>query len=139
MRIENIRKHLILKGFKRGKSGWFTYVADLCNIQKILKNAKNCSLWYLRDKLYLVKDSSGTKLFFWGGPTIFAPSDIVVQGHFQVVSVILAPSKSNLCAFLIAVSFLRGGAWLSLVSFLDPLLQVTKGICINHHFQKDTI
>ena len=36
-------------------------------------------------------------------------SDIVVQGHFQVVSVILAPSKSNLCAFFIAVSSLKGG------------------------------
>ena len=40
---------------------------------------------------------------------IFAPSDKVVQGHFQVVSVILAPSKSNLSAFLIAVFSLRGG------------------------------
>ena len=30
-------------------------------------------------------------------------------GHFLVVSVILAPSKSNLCALLIAVSSLRGG------------------------------
>ena len=56
-----------------------------------------------------VKSSSGSKLFFWGGPTIFAPFDIVVQGHFQEVSVILASSKSNLCAFLIAVSSLRGG------------------------------
>ena len=60
--------------------------------QKILTNAKNCSLWYLN---YIwVKDSSGTKLSFWGGPTIFAPSVIVVQGHFQVVSVIFVPSKS---------------------------------------------
>ena len=33
---------------------------------------------------------------------------IVVIGPFQVVSVILAPSKSNLCAFLVAVSSLRG-------------------------------
>ena len=34
---------------------------------------------------------------------------IVVQGHFQVVLVILAPSKSNFGALLIAVSSLRGG------------------------------
>ena len=30
---------------------------------------------------------------------VLAPSDIVVQGHFQVVSVILAPYKINLCSY----------------------------------------
>ena len=39
---------------------------------------------------------------------MFAPSDIVVQGHFQVVSVIWAPYKSNLGVLLIVVSSLRG-------------------------------
>ena len=52
--------------------------------------------------------SSGFKLFFWGGQTIFAPSDIVVQGHFQVLSVIWAPYKSNLGTLFIVVSSLRG-------------------------------
>ena len=47
-------------------------------------------------------------MFFRGGQTIFATSDIVVQGHFQVVSVILAPYKSKFCALLIAVPSLRG-------------------------------
>ena len=49
-------------------------------------------------------------------------------GHFLVVSVILAPSKSNLCALLIAVSSLRGG--LPQVSFLYLLLHV----CMFLHF-----
>ena len=94
---------------------------------------------YLRVNLYKCQ----------GGPTIFAPSDIVVQGHFHIVSVILVPSKSNLCTFLIAVSSLATLfpqwfwrhlkaicapsyllfpplPWLPLVSFLDPLLLVSK-------------
>ena len=60
--------------------------------------------------LGMLNTFSWTKQFFWGGLTIFAPSDTVVQGHFQVVSVIWAPYKSNLGALLIVVSSLRGGA-----------------------------
>ena len=59
-------------------------------------------------KIGLLRTRSGSKMFFLRGPNNFPPSDIVVQGHFQVVSVILVPSKSNLCTFLIAVSSLRG-------------------------------
>ena len=62
---------------------------------------------------HLGLNSSGSKLIFWGA-TIFAPSDTVdTVGHFQVVTVILVHSKSNLCTFLIAVSFLRGGGMAS--------------------------
>ena len=56
----------------------------------------------------MVMDSSKSKLFFLGGQNIFAPSDIVVQGYFQVVSMIWAPYKSNLGALFIVVSSLRG-------------------------------
>ena len=56
---------------------------------------------YLQEKFLVgVESHSVADLScFLGGPTIFAPSDIVVQGLFQVVSVILAPYKINLCSY----------------------------------------
>ena len=82
--------------------------------------------WLVSLKFHGIITISGSKLFFC--LTIFAPSDIVVQGYFQVVSVILAPFKSNLCALLIAFSFLRVGhssLWSpSLIRFCMYLLYV---------------
>ena len=37
-------------------------------------------------ELHRIQKVADLTSFYEGGPTIFAPSDIVVQGHFQVVS-----------------------------------------------------
>ena len=76
------------------------------------------------NKSYIII-SSGSKLFFRGPNnfctfwSIYAPS---TAGLNKQQSIILAPSKSNLCALLMAFSSLSGWLWLPLVSFLDPLL-----------------